>query len=220
MRGRGRRSPRGALGEVAFRLTLLGVGAMDSPRYAPAGLLVDRDGTRVMLDGGAGAVPDPPLDAWVVTDERAELIREIRRLADERSVEPPAIRSFSRRGLRIRPRRVVHTSHETCGYLIEADGRRIAWAPEFFEFPGWARGVDLLFADGSSWSRPIYFAGGVGGHAALLDVAEEARRRKVRRLVFAHIGRPTIRAMDRGSEPPFGAFGYDGMVVEPRRWRS
>jgi hypothetical protein len=38
-------------------LTLLGVGAMNSPRYAPAGLLVVLGPHRVMLDGGSGAVP-------------------------------------------------------------------------------------------------------------------------------------------------------------------
>lgn len=38
-------------------LVLLGIGAMASPRYAPAGLLVERRGCRVMLDGGPGAAP-------------------------------------------------------------------------------------------------------------------------------------------------------------------
>jgi hypothetical protein len=28
--------------------------------------------------------------------------------------------------------------------------------------------------------------------------------------VFAHIGRPTIRAIDAGHRPPFGEFGRDG----------
>jgi hypothetical protein len=48
----------------------------------------------------------------------------------------------------------------------------------------------------------------------------EARRRGVRRLVFAHIGRPTIRAMDAGRRPAFGTFGRDGQVFHPRRWRG
>jgi len=34
----------------------------------------------------------------------------------------------------------------------------------------------------------------------------------VRRLVFAHIGRPTIRALDRGERPPFGDVAGDGQV--------
>ena len=45
------------------RLTLLGVGAMNSPRYAPAGLLVECGGSRVMIDGGPGAEPKGELNA-------------------------------------------------------------------------------------------------------------------------------------------------------------
>ena len=37
------------------RFTLLGVGAMNSPRYAPAGLLVEQGRVRVVIDGGPGA---------------------------------------------------------------------------------------------------------------------------------------------------------------------
>jgi hypothetical protein len=47
-----------------LRLKLLGVGAMYSPRYAPAGLLVLHSAGNVMLDGGPGAVPEPPAAAW------------------------------------------------------------------------------------------------------------------------------------------------------------
>jgi hypothetical protein len=43
-------------------------------------------------------------------------------------------------------------------------------------------------------------------------VVEAARRHRVRRLVFAHIGRPTIRAADRGERPPFGELARDGQV--------
>jgi hypothetical protein len=56
------------------RLVTLGVGAQNSPRYAPAGLLVAHGGVRVMIDGGPGAVPSAGLDAWLVTDMRSELI--------------------------------------------------------------------------------------------------------------------------------------------------
>jgi ribonuclease BN (tRNA processing enzyme) len=69
-----------------------------------------------------------------------------------------------------------------------------AWAPEFLEFPEWAAGAQVMFADAASWNRPIRFAKGVGGHAAALDVAEAAQAMNVARLVFAHVGRSTIRA--------------------------
>ncbi len=194
------------------RLTLLGVGAMRSPRFAPAGLLVECGPHRVMFDGGPGAEPAGAVDAWLLTDARAELIREMCALARRRGVEPAVAEYAPGGALRIRPEPVVHTSHPTFGYRIEVARRRIVWAPEFFEFPGWAAGADLMFADGASWDRPIRFAGGVGGHACVVDVAHEAERRHVRRLVFAHIGRPSIRAMDAGRRPPFGELGRDGEV--------
>ena len=36
----------------ALRLTLVGVGAINSPRYARAGLLVEYGTARLMIDGG------------------------------------------------------------------------------------------------------------------------------------------------------------------------
>jgi hypothetical protein len=198
------------------RLTLLGVGAMQSPRFAPAGLLVECRGARVMLDGGPGAEPHGRLDAWLVTDLRAELIREIRARAARHHLEPEVAGFARERTLRIHPQPVVHTSHATYGYRIELGAYRVVWAPEFLVFPEWASGADLVFADGAGWNRPIRFARGAGGHACVLDVAREARRRGVRRLVFAHIGRPTIRAIDAGQGPPFGELGHDGQVFAIR----
>lgn len=115
-----------------LRLTLLGVGAMNSPRYHPAGLPLAWRRRQVMFDGGGDAAPESDVDAWLVTDEQAELM--------------PAIR----------------------------------------------------------------FPGGVGGHASVRDTAERARRRPVRRLVFAHIGRPSIRAQEAGERPPYGEWGVEG----------
>jgi hypothetical protein len=69
-----------------------------------------------------------------------------------------------------------------------------------------------MFAEAAGWERPIRFAGGVGGHLHVPAVAEAARRHRVGRLVFAHIGRPTIRAIDRGERPTFGEFAHDGQV--------
>jgi hypothetical protein len=125
-----------------MRLVTLGVGAADSPRYAPAGLLVTRRGVRVMLDGGPGATPAGRLDAWLVTDERAELGSQLRRLAAERGLRPHA-GSFQRGELRIDRHPVVHTSHPTFGYRIQAPEGTAVWAPEFFKFPRWAHGARL-----------------------------------------------------------------------------
>jgi len=73
-----------------------------------------------------------------------------------------------------------------------------------------------MFAEAAGWSRPIRFAKGTGGHSHVLEVATEGERRGVRRLVFAHIGRPTIRAMDAGQRPPFGEFGIEGRIYRLR----
>jgi hypothetical protein len=71
-----------------LRLTLLGAGAMNSPRFAPAGLLLRCAGRRVAFDGGPGAEPPPGrLDAWLVTDEQSELRTALRRSAGEWGVE-------------------------------------------------------------------------------------------------------------------------------------
>ena len=69
-----------------------------------------------------------------------------------------------------------------------------------------------MFADASSWNRPIRFAGGVGGHLDVQAIARAAKRSGIKRLVFAHIGRPTLRALDRGLRPPFGEFAHDGQI--------
>jgi hypothetical protein len=72
-----------------------------------------------------------------------------------------------------------------------------------------------MFAEAASWDRPVRFRGGVGGHMALLDVAAAAREAEVRRLVFAHLGRPTLRALDRGASCPFGEIGVEGRTYVP-----
>jgi len=72
---------------MAFRMTLTGVGAMNSPRFAPAGLLVEHDGACLLIDSGRDAAGDVNLDAWLVTDDRPELVREIRLAARARGID-------------------------------------------------------------------------------------------------------------------------------------
>jgi hypothetical protein len=182
---------------------------MNSPRYRPAGLLVEFAKRRVMLDGGPGAVIEGPLDAWLVTDEQGELIRDIRKLAKARGATPH-VAPYASHGLTLRPHPAVHTSHPTFGYLLSVGKKKVVWAPEFFRFPTWAKGADLMFAEAASWNRPICFARGTGGHSCVLDIARKAQQYKVRRLVFAHIGRPAIRAMDAQQVLPFGELGIEG----------
>ncbi|EKX66208.1 hypothetical protein Sipo8835_19140 [Streptomyces ipomoeae] len=192
------------------RLTLLGVGAMNSPRFAPAGLLPRYGRQRAAFDGGPGA--DPPLGPLAgrpVTDERSELRSAPRRAAVLRGVSIRA-GDLGLGDVRVRCRPVVHTSHPTYGYRIEAGGLVVVWAPEFREFPAWSARADPMFAEAAAWGRPIRFRGGAGGHASVQTVAEQAVRHGVRRLVHAHIGRPALRAIDAGPRPPVGEWGLEG----------
>jgi hypothetical protein len=202
-----------------MRLVTLGVGAARSPRYRPAGLLIAHRDARVVIDGGADSVARGCIDAWLLTDDRAELAPAIRTSARALGLVA-RVASFRARELRIEPRPVVHTNHPTFGYEIRGDGLKVVWAPEFFEFPMWAKHADLVFAEASSWNRPIRFRGGVGGHLDALSVQRAAREAGVKRLVFAHIGRPTIRAIDEGADPPFGELARDGQIFRPRARRN
>lgn len=194
-------------------LLLSGVGALRSPRYPPAGLLVCCGGHRVMLDGGGGETFDQVPEAWLVSDERSEEIAAIRARCRAYAISP-GCRPWRAPGVSIEPRTVIHTSHPTVGYLLQTSRSTVVWAPEFWTFPFWATGADLMFADAASWRRPIRFAHGVGGHAAVLTTAEQARAAGVRRLVLAHIGRPCIKARNAGLSPPFGEWGDPGMTFE------
>ncbi|GCB52152.1 hypothetical protein SNL152K_9508 [Streptomyces sp. NL15-2K] len=77
-----------------------------------------------------------------------------------------------------------------------------------------------MFAEAAAWDRPIRFRGGVGGHATVRAVAEQAVRLGVRRLVYAHIGRPSLRAIDAGSKPPEGEWGVEGRTYSLRPARD
>lgn len=155
-----------------------------------------------------------------MTDAHSELMHEIRALARRHGLEPE-VGPFSRgASFSVTPLPVAHTSHPTFGYRLDIEGKRVAWAPEFFEFPAWIDDFDLVFAEAAGFEHPIRFAGGVGGHASAMSVADEARRRGVKQLVFAHVGRPTIRAIDSGKRPSFGELGHDGQAFILRRAHS
>jgi len=63
---------------------------MNSPRYAPGGLQVEHDHPRIMVDRGPrSALAAGGLDAWLLTDQRAELIREVETRAGDSSALIP-----------------------------------------------------------------------------------------------------------------------------------
>ncbi len=155
---------------------------MRSPRFAPAGLLVTHAGQRVMIDGGERGAPAGELDAWIVTDEGAELMPEIRRACAARGITP-GIARVRLETFEIRPRAVRHTSHRAVGYEISDGTARIVWAPEFWRSPVGQPGATSCSPTRRA-GRGRSFAGGVGGHAAVLEVAHLARIHGVGRYVI------------------------------------
>jgi len=78
----------------------------------------------------------------------------------------------------------------------------------------------VLFAEASSWKTPIRFRGGVGGHLDALSVQRASRNAGVKRLVLAHIGRPTLRAIERGACLTFGELARDRQIFSPRAFHE
>ena len=108
---------------------------MNSPRFAPAGLLVRCGDAAVAIDGGPGAEPPGAVDGWLVTDEHAELRAALRRLARARGMPAPAVAEHVAGALAVRPFPVEHTSHPAYGYRISARGQIAVWAPGVLALP-------------------------------------------------------------------------------------
>ncbi|KKK92788.1 hypothetical protein LCGC14_2699420, partial [marine sediment metagenome] len=185
---------------ATIRLTLLGVGEAGSQTHAPAGLLVEVDGIRVMFDGGQGpggdSLPKGKLDAWFVTDENSEQMEAIKPLAEELGVKAWA-GSFHKGDVTISSYLVGLTGRTTYGYTIPIGDKTIVWAREFGEYPCWCGDVELLFADGVT-----NFA----------SVAANAEKSEVKQLVFARIGE---QSGNTEPELDFGEWGDDGDVYTP-----
>ncbi len=86
-----------------------------------------------------------------------------------------------------------------------------------------AHGVEPLvgsFSDGTVRAAPHPVAHTSPATSAATPVCptpHAPQEHGVRRLVFAHIGRPWIRAIDAGLDPPFGEWGDEGDVIALRR---
>ena len=190
---------------------------MASPRYAPAGLLIEAAEQGLMIDGGKGAEPGGKLDGWLVTDEHAELISEIRRLAAAHGLRP-AVKQVAWAGLVIEPHPVVHTNHPSFGYEIVYGDHHVVWAPEFWSFPEWAAEADLAFLEAAAWNRPIRFRGGVGGHAPVQRTSKRGAGRGNTSCCFRSY-RPTDDSRHRRQRAQCLEFAKDGQAFEFRNGR-
>ncbi|HEX6472380.1 MAG TPA: hypothetical protein VF069_25025 [Streptosporangiaceae bacterium] len=177
------------------RLILLGIGTERSPRFAPAGLLLEYGHVRVGIDGGPGSEPAENIDAWLVTSEHGPLRAELRDIARETGMPEPVVGPYAHGPLRIEP---VRLADETYGYRIGVGHHVAGWAPAATTLPPWTDGMDLVFADGSlSWPDTV-------------ELARTAKRLRVQRLVFVRLGAAALSALDSSERPPYGEWGEEG----------
>jgi hypothetical protein len=176
-------------------LILLGIGAADSPRFAPVGLLLEYGHIRVGIDGGPGSEPPENIDAWLVRDDHGPLQGELRRIARETGMPEPAVVSFQHGPLTIEP---IPVADPVCGYRIGIGHHDAAWVPEAAGLPAWTEGMDLVFADGSR----------DGPHSQ--ELGRTAKRLRVQRLVFVRLGPAALAAVDAGDRPAYGEWGEEG----------
>ncbi|GLZ12848.1 hypothetical protein Acsp04_30830 [Actinomadura sp. NBRC 104425] len=171
---------------------LLGVGTAGSPRFAPAGLLVEYGRTHVGFDGGPGSEPPETVQAWLVRRRDGPGYLRLCRIAADSGMPRPSVASFRHGALRVEP--LPLAGDAPVGYRIAAGRRTAVWAPECRGLPLWAEDADLVFA----------------GTPAMRRTVEAARRLSVRRLVFVHLDEQACAAMDSGRAPPFGEWGVEG----------
>jgi hypothetical protein len=175
-----------AAAEHLPKLTFIGTGALKSKRTGAA-LLINTPTKRVQIDAQSPQDIKHP-DELLITDPKAWNARAAKK-------EGGTVRKIQLADLTIEPKPVKHTSHPVFGYLIKSKTKTVAYAPEFWKIPKWAKGADVLIADGSSWSRPIIFKGKVGGHVAAKELVDQAKSMGIKRIILTHIGKNTEHAL-------------------------
>lgn len=195
-----------------LKLTLVGTGALESPRKDEC-LLVEFGKEKVLIDAGPDikAKDLPKLTGLLVCDPESGFMKDAKRIGQHFGLIPQ-VKKFDKDGLRIEPFEVKHTKHKTYAYIIKAEGKTIVYAPEFFVFPKkQISKADLAICEGSTWSRPIVFTGKVGGHAAVLDTYKKCKALGIP-VIFTHIGKPTEKNLDKAKEMGI-EIGKDGQKI-------
>jgi phosphoribosyl 1,2-cyclic phosphate phosphodiesterase len=126
-------------------------------------------------------------------------------------------------GLTITPFDTYHTStFTTAGLVIEQDGLRVVYAPDFYDsaFFGAAE-PDLLILDGTyldagQITHQPDLDEGHGRHLPITEGIRFAQAIRARRTLFTHIGHIQVSPEKLGSYLPDNTFGIacDGQVVE------
>ena len=112
--------------------------------------------------------------------------------------------SFYKDGISITAFPVEFIGHPSYGYMINAGGRTIVYAPRFGQFPTWAQEADLMFADG------------VGEHMPVEGVTSAAKQKGIKRLILSRLGETSGAVPDPDSQLDFGEWGADGDVYTPK----
>lgn len=112
----------------------------------------------------------------------------------------------------------------TAGLLIEREGRRVFYAPDFYQVdPVLVRPLDLAVLDGSFVSREQMDARytpvleeGQGRHMPILEAVDWAEQAQARQVIFTHIGHHERTPEEVLALLPGGQFtlAYDGLTVE------
>ncbi len=123
---------------------------------------------------------------------------------------------------------VLDTRHTqtftTAGLLIEREGRRVFYAPDFYQVdPALVRPLDLAVLDGSFVTREQMDARytpaleeGQGRHMPILEAVDWAEQAQARQVIFTHIGhheRTPEEVLALLSGDRF-ALAHDGLTVE------
>jgi phosphoribosyl 1,2-cyclic phosphate phosphodiesterase len=126
-------------------------------------------------------------------------------------------------GLTITPLDTHHTQvFTTAGLLIEREGRRVIYAPDFYSLPtDRVSGLDLAILDGSFLERRRMdgryqpnLEEGQGRHRPMLESAAWASETGIERVLFTHIGHLKLsNDQVRARLPPGCDLAYDGMVL-------
>jgi phosphoribosyl 1,2-cyclic phosphate phosphodiesterase len=127
-------------------------------------------------------------------------------------------------GLTVTPLDTHHTQpFTTAGLLIERDGVRVFYAPDFHHADlALVRPLDLLILDGSFLTREQMDARytplleeGQGRHMPIVEGAEWARSANARQVIFTHIGHLRRTPEQVLGSLPSGSFAlaYDGLIV-------
>jgi phosphoribosyl 1,2-cyclic phosphate phosphodiesterase len=112
----------------------------------------------------------------------------------------------------------------TAGLLIERGGRRVFYAPDFYQVdPALVRPLDLAVLDGSFVTREQMDARytpvleeGQGRHMPILEAVDWAERAQARQVIFTHIGHHERTPEEVLALLPGGRFvlAHDGLTIK------